>query len=277
MKKLCKIEGCDRTVKARGLCDRHYLQARRAGNLELFDGPGRGRYAPETSKTCSGVSECGKPETARGLCGSCYQMRRKDGTLPLLPIVNAGKACSVDGCKNRAQGLGYCGTHYDRFKKYGDPLGIAEKRTGGECSTPGCSGVVKAKGLCGNCYARLKKRGTVKYSDKHMRRFEKVIDSNGYVMVPDPLHPNARKSKRVPEHRLVMSQYLGRPLRENENVHHKNGNRQDNRIENLELWVVTQPSGQRPQDLMKWAREILKAYAPDETKLKKLEYRNHRQ
>lgn len=277
MEKLCKIEGCDRTVKARGLCDRHYLQARRAGNLELFDGPGRGRYAPETSKTCSGVSECGKPEAARGLCGSCYQMRRKDGTLPLLPIVNAGKACSVDGCKNRAQGLGYCGTHYDRFKKYGDPLGTAEKKTGGPCSTDGCAGTVTANGVCAACYARIKKRGSTEYSARHLKRFEKIVDDQGYVQVPDPSHPNARKNKRVPEHRLVMSLFLGRPLRANENVHHKNGNRADNSLGNLELWVTTQPPGQRPQDLMKWAREILKTYAPDESKLKKLEYRNHRQ
>lgn len=277
MKPNCIVEGCDREVKARGLCDKHYLQARRAGRLDEFGGPGRGKHAPEMHRSCPGVVSCEKPHLARGLCNACYQVRRADGSLPILPKVNSGQICKVDGCESDAKALGYCIPHYERFKKYGDPVASAPRKTGGVCATENCGGVVVAKGLCFACYTRVKKRGTTDYSTKYLRRFEKIVDDHGYVMVPDPLHPNARKSKRVPEHRLVMSQYLVRPLRENENVHHKNGNRQDNRIENLELWVVTQPSGQRPQDLMKWAIEILKAYAPDETKLKKLEYRNHRQ
>ncbi len=272
----CKIDGCDRKVKARGLCDKHYLQARRAGALELFDGPGRGRYAPERSRTCQGVSACGRPEKARGLCSSCYQVRMRDGLIEPVPLVNAGRPCKVDGCGSAAKSIGLCVAHYEKFRKYGDPLGAAEKKTGGPCSTGGCSGVVVANGVCAACYARIKKHGHAGYSRRHLKRFEKVIDSNGYVRVPVP-SPDGKRVKRVPEHRLVMAQYLGRALRGNENVHHKNGDRTDNRLENLELWVTTQPAGQRPQDLMKWAREILKTYVPDEQKLKKLEYRNHRQ
>lgn len=276
MDSICKIDGCDRKVKARGLCDKHYLKARRAGALEQFDGPGRGKYAPDAHRTCQGIESCGKAHAARGLCGPCYQIRRAEGLIQPLPKVNAGQTCKAQGCGSDAKSLGYCIAHYERFKKYGDPLASAPRKTGGECLTPECSGVVVAKGLCFACYTRLKKRGTTDYSTKYLRRFEKTVDDQGYVMVPDPMHPNARKSKRVPEHRLVMSHYLGRALRENENVHHKNGDRTDNRIENLELWVVTQPRGQRPTDLMDWAREILKRYATEESKLKRLDYRNRR-
>lgn len=59
-----------------------------------------------------------------------------------------------------------------------------------------------------------------------------------------------------------MRQLLGREYYPGESVHHKNGNRSDNRPENLELWVVSQPAGQRPQDLLSYAYEIIARYGP---------------
>ena len=233
--------------------------------------------AKQAPKKCQ-IEGCENNLLAQGRCSMHYTRAVRSGEIVRKPlkVINAGP-CPVDGCGKPKYGAGFCQAHYDKFRKYGDPLGVAPKKTGNPCSTDGCSGLSVAKGMCFACWTRMKKRGTVEYSERHLKRFEKIVDDQGYVQVPDPSHPNARKNKRVPEHRLVMSLFLGRPLRANENVHHKNGNRADNSLGNLELWVTTQPPGQRPQDLMKWAREILKAYAPDETKLKKLEYRNHRQ
>jgi hypothetical protein len=68
--------------------------------------------------------------------------------------------------------------------------------------------------------------------------------------------------KKVAEHRYVMEQALGRSLRRDENVHHLNGQRTDNRLENLELWSTSQPSGQRIEDKLAWAEEILARYLP---------------
>lgn len=91
----------------------------------------------------------------------------------------------------------------------------------------------------------LKKHGAMRHfpyclaGDKHYNwKGGRLVDKNGYVLVYCPGHPMARGPSRryVLEHRLVMSNHLGRLLRDGEVVHHKNDDLQDNRLENLELF-----------------------------------------
>lgn len=69
----------------------------------------------------------------------------------------------------------------------------------------------------------------------------------GYVNIHMPDHPLLKGTKRkyVRRCRWVMEQHLGRPLEPWEQVHHKNGQKDDDRIENLELWLVSHPAGVR--------------------------------
>lgn len=84
----------------------------------------------------------------------------------------------------------------------------------------------------------------------------RMIDRRGYAMLWSPDHPavkNVVGKNYVFEHRLIMEKILGRYLLSNENVHHKDGRRAHHAEENLELWYKPQPTGQRVDDILKYA------------------------
>jgi len=180
--------------------------------------------------------------------------------------------CSVENCSNKTNARGLCSNHYRAWRKFGDPLGVspmylARKVT--HCTIDGCQKRKKANGLCSMHSQRVRRHNNPMTVIKRERKPRALVNKKDrYFTVPASNHPNANKSGRILEHRLVMSNHLGRALLDEETVHHKNGDRQDNRLENLELWSGKQPKGQRVQDKIEYAIEILEIYAPQMLQIK---------
>ena len=146
------------------------------------------------------------------------------------------KKCIVENCTNLSICKQLCTKHYARLRSSGNPnLTPSGKEHGKrkQCVVNDCDRTWDSRqGWCTMHYKRWKRTGTLITT---LNRGSKRYEKDGYVLVYFPEHPNSQSGGYVREHRYVMSNHLNRPLNEYEVVHHRNGIRDDNRIENLEL------------------------------------------
>jgi hypothetical protein len=167
--------------------------------------------------------------------------------------------CSYPGCGRLAHSQGLCNGHRAQQRRGYEltPLRtVNNPRSGKSCTLSFCSRPHAGKGYCGAHYAAYREGRELTPLKKRAPRGEGHINADGYREI-------TRNYRTTTEHRWVMEETLGLPLLPNENVHPNNGQRADNRIENLELWSTSQPSGQRVEDKTAWAIEWLRQYAPE--------------
>lgn len=232
--KPCLIEGCEKSSLARGFCAAHYASSRRSGALDSLRG---------NMNNCS-VDGCDRPEDAKSYCYKHYQYWHRHGVPS--PELRPIKRCSVVECTRSYYGRGFCSLHHSRWRFTGDPLRTRTGRANGKktpCSVDGCTRPFMAKGYCHMHYRRVYATGETGPAGAYPIR-RQFTNSEGYIRVLRPAHPNADHKGYVLEHRLVMAESLGRPLTTTEIVHHRNGQRHDNRLDNLVLLTrETHPTG----------------------------------
>lgn len=171
--------------------------------------------------------------------------------------------CAVESCERVAKSRGWCHAHYQRWRKHGDVKADVPLQGRRPCAVESCDRTSYARGHCTPHYRRMLKHGHPQVDIPIREVGGEGWVNHGYFYIPvdEEERHLTDGATYMAEHRLVMARHLGRALHDDESVHHVNGVKIDNRLENLELWSSSHPSGQRVDDKVEFAVWLLHRYA----------------
>ncbi|MFN2557314.1 MAG: HNH endonuclease signature motif containing protein [Nitriliruptorales bacterium] len=257
----CQVGCCGNDVFARGWCSGHYFRWLRTGDVRADEPLSRRKQSP----ICR-AEDCTTTPYALGWCEKHYKRWRRRGEVA--DPREMPDECVIEDCPNPATERGWCHGHYLRWYRTGDVqahVPLERRRQPETCTVQDCPRDTVGHGLCRTHADRLKRHGDVLADVPIREATGEGCLSHGYWKVPVPAELRHLTNGETPilEHRLVMARHLGRPLEPDEVVHHINGIRTDNRLENLELWSTSHPKGQRVKDKVDWALAIMRRYRPE--------------
>lgn len=225
----CEIQGCEKPAWATRLCQMHYGRIRRTGSPH-----------PPPVRLCS-VAGCGKKHYGRGYCAMHHARLKTTGSLELRV---RRRGCEVPGCGEGRYGRGLCRRHYALWSIHGtpEPVRALPPSLPGEGwrPVPGLEGLLSVSNL-----------GRFRTHERKVpcRGGERTLAPRILSTRPNVRHGYLELTVRSSEgkrtyraHKLVAAAFLG-PRPNGLVINHKDGNRVNNRVENLEY--VTQAENNR--------------------------------
>lgn len=233
MRSTCSVSECAADARARGLCPKHYKRWSAHGDPHVVKRATK-RQSDAVKVFLGDLDEVVQRYEAGEFSTAIAERYGITG-------VTVIKHLRKRGVTIRKRGHGIDGPRTRKFTA-AEGRELLRRYNAGE----GTSALAREFGTKRHTLLRTLQRNP-DYARRPFRVYRRIVNG-GYADLwlasDDPMAVMCTEKNRILEHRLVMARHLGRPLTANETVHHKNGVRDDNRIENLELHQHRHGGGQ---------------------------------